>query len=509
MDPPMVPQVDPHHSDRAGRLSRRADSVRWADKRYHHPVMIRVRAPVSQPNPRRSPYRIDDLVYYILSAAFAEVGNALHQSGHYSPMSDLILTNARIRTLDTHTPLAEAVAIKSGHISAVGTNAAVLNLSSAETRIVNMEGKTILPGFHDAHCHVLSFGMTLSMVPLGSRDVKSVADIVQRLSDRAGRLDDSPASWVIGQGYDQNTLSERRHPTRQDLDSVRPASHVLITHASGHAVCVNSRVLLQAGITKDTPDPSGGTIVRDAHGEPTGVLLENAILLAHSVVPSAKISEKADAIRRAAQSLSALGITSACDAALELADIPAYRQAMSDQPAVRLTLMPLLQSLAQSEGQLLSRRDLLEQDDSPWLQIGPAKLFVDGAISTRTAWLRAAYADQSDNCGTAIWDPAELEARVLAAHSAGWQVAAHAIGDAAIDSCLNSFGKAQSRHPCPDARHRIEHAMLLWPDQIGRMARLNVLPVFQPEFITEFGDTYIKSIRTHPCRPPDALSRCP
>ncbi len=134
------------------------------------------------------------------------------------------------------------------------------------------------------------------------------------------------------------------------------------------------------------------------------------------------------------------------------------------------------------------RSDLGPETD--FVRIGPAKVFTDGALTTRTAFLRAPFSDSADNLGTAVWTPEELEFMVAKAHAAGWQIAAHAIGDAAIDLCLDAYGKAQAKHPRLDARHRIEHAMLLWPDQIGRMARLGVLPVYQPEFIARFGDSY-------------------
>jgi predicted amidohydrolase YtcJ len=409
-------------------------------------------------------------------------------------MPDLILTHARVHTFHTHAALAEAVAVKDGRIVAVGSHDDVLNLQQAETHVIDLNGATLLPGFHDAHCHVLNFGLTLDMVSLASPPVHTVGDIVLRLAERAVQTHAGPETWVRGRGYDQNKLAERRHPTRQDLDAVPGDPCIVITHASGHAAAVNSRVLRLAGITRDTPDPAGGTIVRDDLGEPTGVLLENAMLLAYAIAPLPSQPEKITALGRASQALHRMGITSAADASTSVNDLAAYRGAVEEGLlTTRCTLMLLIEQLV-SDDHFLSPQDLRTPSDGDWITVGPAKLFSDGALTTRTALLRAPYVDDADQHGTAMWDTARLETLVRQAHKSGWQIAIHAIGDGAIDLCLDAIGKAQAHHPRPNARHRIEHAMLLWRDQIGRMARLGILPVFQPEFISQFGDAYLTAV---------------
>jgi len=393
-------------------------------------------------------------------------------------------------TADAHG--ADAVAVASGRIVGVGAASDLLGLAGAGTRVVPLEGRTLLPGFHDAHCHVLGFGLTLAAVALTS--CRTIPDLVGPLQARAGGAGGGQGAWVRGRGYSQNVLAEGRHPTRQDLDAVGGGlPFVLIVHASGHAVSVNSRVLQKAGITRDTPDPPGGTIVRDGRGEPTGVLLETAVNLAYDAAPEPSRAEKLAALGRATRALNAMGITSAVDATLgvaardSLAEIAVYQEAArSDALSVCCTLMMLLTQLA-AMGSVPSPGELTAETDR--VRIGPAKVFTDGALTTRTAFLRAPFVG-GDSLGMAVWPADELDAMVLEAHTAGWQVAAHAIGDAAIDLCLDAFGRAQARHPRADARHRVEHAMLLWPDQVGRMARMGVLPVYQPEFILRFGDAY-------------------
>ena len=192
-----------------------------------------------------------------------------------------------------------------------------------------------------------------------------------------------------------------------------------------------------------------------------------------------------------------MGITSAVDATPGVsawdsaAEIPAYHEAAeSGALTVRCTLMMTLAYLASLDA-VPAPGELTAETD--WVRIGPAKIFTDGALTTRTAFLRSPFTG-SDSLGTAVWAADELNHMVVRVHEAGWQIAAHAIGDAAIDLCLDAYGKAQGRRPRPDARHRIEHAMLLWPDQVGRMARLGVLPVYQPEFLMRFGDAYAAAL---------------
>ncbi len=410
---------------------------------------------------------------------------------------DFIYTQAALPlTEPSADSLADSVAVSVGRVVAVGRQEDILPLVGPQTRVVSLNGAALLPGFHDAHCHVLGFGLTLASVDLTS--VPTLPELVHRLQLRADASNAGPETWIRGRGYSQNVLAERRHPTRHDLDAVAEGKpYVLIIHASGHVVSVNSRVLQLAKITRETPDPPGGTIERDSSGEPTGVLLETAVNLAYDVAPEPMLSEKLAALERASRSLNALGITSAVDATLgvaardSFAEIAVFQEAaLSGALSVRCALMLLLSQLAAAET-VPTPDELTTETD--FVRLGPAKVFTDGALTTRTALLRSPFT-QSDSLGTAVWSADELNHMSAKVHAAGWQIAAHAIGDAAIDLCLDAFGKAQARHPRADARHRIEHAMLLWPDQVGRMSRLGVLPVYQPEFISRFGDAYLAAL---------------
>ncbi len=397
---------------------------------------------------------------------------------------DLLLFNARALLLDANETVAEAVLVRDGRILALGDTDKLRALARPGAKSVNLNGMTLLPGFFDAHCHVLGFGLVLGQAQLNS--ARSVPDVVQLLREH---LPHTPLrGWLRGRGYDHNTFPDKGHPTRHDIDALAPDVPVLLTHASGHAVVVNTRALRLAGIGNNTPDPPGGTIVRDERGEPNGVLLENALLLAEAAAPAPSDTEKVAALERAGREMHRMGITSAADAGLPLADLALFHQAaLSKNFTLRVAAMPLLPEL-QNGANWLSPAALADCADGEWVTIGPAKLYSDGAIGTRTALLRAPYADNTGNQGTAIWDSEQLNALITGAHRAGWQIAIHAIGDAAINLCLNAFGSVP--HPREDARHRLEHAMLLHDDQLERMNALGVVPIFQPEFIARFGDAY-------------------
>ena len=407
--------------------------------------------------------------------------------------ADTLYTQARLPLTDAP---ADTVAVAAGRIVAVGLEADLRALAGSATQIAPLGGRALVPGFHDAHCHVLGFGLTLAAVTLTG--VPTIPELVQRLQVRADEQAAEPETWIRGRGYNQNIMDEKRHPTRVDLDQVAGGvPYVLITHTSGHAVSVNSRVLDCMGVSQNTPDPPGGTIVRDEDGKATGVLLETAANLAYDAAPEPTVAERIAALRRASEAMNALGITSAVDATLGLAARDSFREidvyheaAASGALTVRCSLMMLLSQIAAMNA-VPGPRDVTTETE--WVRIGPAKVFTDGALTTRTALLRSAFVG-SDSLGTAVWTADELNAMVLKAHTAGWQIAAHAIGDAAIDLCLDAYGKAQAKLPRTDARHRIEHAMLLWPDQVGRLARLGILPVYQPEFILRFGDAYTNAI---------------
>lgn len=403
---------------------------------------------------------------------------------------DIVLTNGRLLTMGSEEGLATALAISGGRIAAVGTDPQIRPLGGAGCRRIDLRGRTVLPGFHDCHCHMLGVGTVLSQINLSPAVAADIPTLEARLREQAPQGD----SWILGSGYDQNRMAEGRHPNRFDLDRVSEVRPVAITHTSGHAIAVNSAALKLAGIDRSTADPKGGTIERDRHtDEATGVLFENAMALIYQAQPAATARQQAASLGLASAHMAAMGITSASEASAELSDLPAFFDA-AEEGALAIRCHPFVMAHQLRNGsEFLTPADVSERSH-PNVFLGIAKIFTDGALTTRTAYLREPYIDKLESCGTAIWERKELTRLVQAAHDAGWQVAAHAIGDAAIDLCLDAFQKAVFNSPGLTARHRIEHAMLMWDDQIGRLASQGIVAVFQPEFIAQLGDAYLAAL---------------
>lgn len=395
-------------------------------------------------------------------------------------------------------PVAEAVAVGAdGRILAVGSSGDIGNLANAQTRVVNLGGRTLIPGFFDCHLHIGWLGLNLGQVNLASPPVANKRDIVQFLR---ARLDEKPDTICVqGNRYDQNKLEDGRHLTRHDLDEVSTTLPVRIVHTSGHAAVVNSRALEMLGIERDTPDPTGGEIARDANGEPTGLLLETASWNdLDRILPVVTPEEALAAAKRADLYLLERGITSASDANTLPDALAHYQKAVAENSLrVRVNCMVAWADIVSgAEGGALPTPDALQPEGANWhrLHVGQAKLFADGAITTRSCWLREPFAGMPDNFGIPIHAPDTLRELIRLAHNAGWQIATHAIGDRAVDEVLSAYAEAQRQNTRHRPGHRIEHCMLLDDDLMARLRRQNVWSVGQPEFIANLGDAYVTAL---------------
>ena len=415
-----------------------------------------------------------------------EKAHVIYKNGNVVTMSDI--------------GAAEAVAVgRSGRIVAVGASNDVCHLGDAETRVIDLTGRTLIPGFFDCHMHVLWLGQNLGHVNLASPPVRDKHDIIRLLCNRLASHPD--AACIQGNRYDHNKLTDGCHLTRTDLDQVSTAVPVRIVHTSGHAAVVNSYALQQLGITCESENPPGGEIQRGPGGEPTGVLLETASWRhLERIVPEASTAEKAEAIGRANCYLLERGITSATDANTSPGDIGVYSiAAASEKLKVRVNLMA---DWAEVINQAGSEAVPTPHDVQPIMaagyfhrvSVGQAKLFADGAITTRTCLLTEPFIGQPDNYGIALHPPDELREYILRAHRAGWQIATHAIGDNAIDLVLSSYAEAQRQHTRPRPDHRIEHCMLLNKELIARLRRQHVWSIGQPEFLSALGDAYVAAL---------------
>lgn len=406
-------------------------------------------------------------------------------------MDAYAVVNGTILTMDPTKPEVEAFGVIGERIVAVGSMAEVEAALPRGARQLDLAGATCLPGFNEAHNHMINFGLVLGQVNCRHPHVRSISDIVARFAERASQT--PPGSWIRGRGYDDNVLAEHRHPTRWDLDQASTRHPLVLVHSSGHMLVANSLALQLAGITRETPDPSGGHIVRDKSGEPTGLLQENAMELVERVIPAPTLEEMIEALRRCNDAYVAAGITSSQDAGSDHPlQVEAYQRAVErgvlklrTSMMIRHQLLPHLLGLGVKQGFGDNR-----------LRLGPVKLFADGSLIGRTAAVSRPFLSdpRPDNYGMTIWTQEELDQLVWQAHSAGFQVATHAIGDRAIEMVLDAYERALARLPRADHRHRIEHCGVLRPDLIERIARLGVLVVSQPIFIAEYGDGFIRHL---------------
>jgi predicted amidohydrolase YtcJ len=401
--------------------------------------------------------------------------------------ADCVFRHGHIRTLDPATPVAEALAVRDGRIVAVGTDREMAELAGPGTRFTDLGGCTVVPGFHDAHCHILLFGLSLTEVNV--RGAPAIAAIAEAVAARAGRQPRD--TWIRGGGYNQDKLAEQRHPTRADLDLAAPDHPVFLSHISGHMAVANSRALATAGIDAATPNPPGGVIERDAQGAPTGLLLETAQELVKRVLPPYTLPELHAALGAAGRQMAAEGITSAQDAWagwIAPEEFRAYQEATAAGALPQhIRLMPDAERVAITDGRFDFAFGLHTGFGDGRLKLGAMKFFLDGSLIGRTAALSTPYCGTPADCGFLVKSEEEIHAQIARAHRGGWQVAMHAIGDRAIEAGLDAIeacmGAGAARY-----RPRIEHCGVLRPDLIARIRRLGVVIVTQPRFITELGD---------------------
>ncbi len=403
---------------------------------------------------------------------------------------DLLLVNGRVQTMDRNRSEVSAVAIRGGKVVAVGSDAEARAALRPGVETIDLRGRTATPGLNDAHAHPMGVGFAQADLGLGTPPNRSIADLVALIRAEVARQ--RPGDWIIGRGYDQARLAEQRHPTRHDLDAVSPDHPVLLIRVCHHIGVANSHALALAGITASTPDPDGGVIDRDEHGEPTGVLRETAygLVLAAKGEPSeAQITEE---LERGGQAFLASGVTSVTEAGIARPEELRAYQAL--HRAGRLPVRTYLMMMLDETLEPLAQLGVGTGFGDPWLRIGPAKLFADGSIGGRTARMRQPYVGEPDNHGLWMMEPDDLKAKVLSAHRAGFQVGIHAIGDAAVELVLDAYEEAMRAEPRPDPRHRIEHCSIIDEGLIGRIAALGAVPIPGTSFLYHVRDAYVQNL---------------
>lgn len=393
--------------------------------------------------------------------------------------ADLVLTNGRIYTVDTARPLVSALAMRDGRIVFVGSDAEAKVLGGPGARVIDLHGATVMPGFVDAHVHLLSLGTSLRRVNLaGSR---SYDEVIARV--KAWAKDVKPGKWIIGRGWDQTRWPSKEFPTHEALSRTFPNNPVVLARIDGHALLANARAMQLTGVTAATVDPSGGRIMRLPSGAPSGVFVDNAQDLIDRATPASSPDEKRKAILAAIADCNRWGLVGVHDAGEEASTIAIYEElARARNYNLRNYVM------LSDPGEPGSRAAL----SNPYLRRGPEsalygghlwiraiKLYADGALGSRGAALLAPYSDEPSNSGLLLSKPEHIRSMAEMALRRGFQVDVHAIGDRGNRIVLDAFESALRVVPRADHRFRIEHAQILSPQDIPRFAKLGVIPSMQ------------------------------
>lgn len=389
---------------------------------------------------------------------------------------DLALLNGNIVTMNGKRRV-EAVAVSGERIVAVGKTSEIKRLIGKKTKVINLHGKTVVPGMIDSHIHFVDYGLSLERIDL--RELGSIAEIQAKVASRVKET--QIGKWILGRSWDQERLREKRYPDRYDLDKVSPGNPVILTRVCGHICVANSRALEIANVTRETQNPQGGQIDKDPQtGEPTGILRDEAMSLVWQYVPPPTKAELVAAIEAASRKVLSEGLTSVHALLRNSLYVEALQEAQAKgKLGVRVYMGIPVELLDE-----LIRLGIKTGFGDHWLKIGCVKMLLDGSLGGRTAALKEPYADDRSNTGLLLYREEEMRQIVSKAHESGYQLAIHAIGDRAIELALDAIERAQIKVPRTDHRHRIEHASIINPEQIERMARMSMIASVQPAFVT-------------------------
>lgn len=395
------------------------------------------------------------------------------------PAADVIIMNARVWTVDRDRPRAEAVAIVHSRIVAVGTNAEIDAWRGEKTQIIDGGGKLLLPGFNDAHVHFVSGGMQLDQVDL--KDAESPDEFKRRIAARAKRT--QAGEWILGGDWDEQRWATEKKPaslpTKKLVDSAAGDIPVFVNRYDGHMALANSAALRIAGVTRATKNPPGGEIVRDASGEPTGILKDAAMNLVAEKIPRPTHTRRKAAVLRALQHAASLGVTSVQDMVADPEDISIYGELAEKDELTTRIYAPIAIANWQDEARIGLHRAF----GSSYLRLGGLKGFADGSLGSSTAYMFEPFADNPKNRGLLAEDMqpvSKMRERLVKSDAAGLQSCVHAIGDQAISMMLDLFADVQKTNGPADRRQRIEHAQHMASKDFKRFADLNVIASVQP-----------------------------
>lgn len=400
--------------------------------------------------------------------------------------------------------MCSAIAIAGEHVIATGSDDDLEPLIGEATRVIELRGRAVVPGFNDAHEHLLSLGLAQLEVNLRGDVVKSLDELLRRVKERVDRA--KPGEWIIGGRYDHFELDVKRHPYREELDAVAPLNPVFLKRTCGHMGVANSLALKLSGVNERTPQPPGGHM-ESQNGRLTGLLQERAQELVSRVVPKLPQEALIQGLEAGGRLYLSQGVTSVMDAGVGirqgLEDYDAY---VAARAAGRLPVRAYLALTGGPNGvqDKALERGLRTGLGDDWVKVGPVKLFTDGSAGGLTAAMSVPYKCACENRGIFIWTDGQVDEMVAHYNRLGLQIAIHAIGDAAIGQALSAIEKADRDVPVAGRRHRIEHCGFITKPQIATMQRFAMTLAPQPIFLFEFGDLYVDVLgdnRPHDCYP--------
>jgi predicted amidohydrolase YtcJ len=391
------------------------------------------------------------------------------------PAGDLIITNAKVWTGDKERISAQAIAVLGDRIVAVGSIAETDSWRGPQTKVIDAGGMLVLPGFNDAHVHFVSGGMQLDSVQL--KDATSAQGFARLIGERAKLT--PKGEWILGGNWDETKWTPPNIPTKQLIDALTPDNPVFVTRYDGHMGVANSVALRLAGVTAQTQDPPGGTIVRDAQGNPTGALKDAAADLLYKVIPPLSHDQRVRIVKRAMKHAASLGVTSVQHMSAEYEDITVYDELLQrDELITRIYAAPLISNVND-----IAKIGVRHAFGGPYLRIGALKGFADGSLGSGTAYFYEPFLNQGDNRGLLSdeMQPISLmRDRMMTADAAGLQLCTHAIGDQGISIILDLYADVAKAHGEADRRFRIEHAQHMAAKDFARFAELHVIASVQP-----------------------------
>jgi len=405
--------------------------------------------------------------------------------------ADIIFYNGEVITMDAADSIVQAVAVKDGLIMAAGASGQIKMFQSPDTKMIDLAGRSLVPGFIDSHLHMGILGMNTMSLDLRYPGVKSIEEIKALIREKAKTT--PKGEWIRGWGYDHSKLAGNRHPTKDDLDDASRDHPVIVTRACSHISAHNSLSLEIAGITDGTPNPEGGIIGRDK-GKLNGLMFENAHMnMTKAALPSEE--ELRLAFRNANELLISEGVTGVHDAGgYGQMQMDILRE-MVESGAIDIKIYAMLFSFIDNLSYINSyiEKGCGAGEGNAKFRIGPVKLMIDGSSSGPTAATIEPYTSNPNDSGIMTMTQKEINAYILRAHKAGYQVTSHAVGDRAVTAIVDAIEKAMMAYPAENRRHRIEHCAMTNRELLPRIKKLGIVPIAQPVFLYEFGDGYMRN----------------